>query len=122
MAKLEYLIRKLPEFGGSDEPPSRIHGDCWYGNLLWTDHGVYLIDPAAHGGHRETDIAMLRLFNAPHLDIIVGAYNGSFPFAEGWRERQSIHQLYALLFHTALFGARYRARTMSAIEEAIGSR
>ena len=47
------------------EPPSRIHGDCWAGNVLWSGDRGWLIDPAAHGGHRETDLAMLDLFGAP---------------------------------------------------------
>ena len=42
--------------------PARLHGDLWAGNLLWTADGGVLIDPAAHGGHRETDLAMLALF------------------------------------------------------------
>ena len=33
---------------------------------MWTPDGVVLIDPAAHGGHRETDLAMLALFGCPH--------------------------------------------------------
>ena len=55
-----------------DEPPARIHGDLWNGNLLWDARGGILIDPAAHGGHRETDLAMLALFGCPYLDEIVG--------------------------------------------------
>ena len=35
-----------------------------------------LIDPAAHGGHRETDLAMLALFGCPHWDFVVGGYLG----------------------------------------------
>src|SRR6478752_4834379 len=50
----------------SAEPASRLHGDLWSGNVLWTAREAVLIDPAAHGGHRETDLAMLALFGAPH--------------------------------------------------------
>ena len=32
---------------------------------MWTAEGAVLIDPAAHGGHRETDLAMLALFGCP---------------------------------------------------------
>ena len=53
---------------GLAEPPSRIHGDLWAGNVLWSGEAGWLIDPAAHGGHRETDLATLALFGAPHLD------------------------------------------------------
>ena len=51
-----------------DDPPARLHGDLWSGNVMWTPDGAVLIDPAAHGGHRETDLAMLALFGCPHFD------------------------------------------------------
>ncbi len=46
-------------------PPARIHGDLWAGNVVFTDRGAVLIDPAAHGGHGLTDLAMLALFGVP---------------------------------------------------------
>ncbi|MDQ3456767.1 MAG: fructosamine kinase family protein, partial [Actinomycetota bacterium] len=77
------------------EPPARLHGDLWSGNVLWSaDGSVYLVDPAAHGGHRETDLAMLALFGLPHLDRVLGAYAEVFPLADGWRERVGLHQLH----------------------------
>jgi fructosamine-3-kinase len=33
----------------------------------------WLIDPAAHGGHRETDLAMLALFGAAYREEVVSA-------------------------------------------------
>ena len=54
---------RLAEFGGADEPPARLHGDLWAGNrLVGADGRHWLVDPAAHGGHREFDLAMMRLF------------------------------------------------------------
>lgn len=87
--------------------PARIHGDLWSGNLLWTPDGATLIDPAAHGGHREADLAMLALFGAPHLERIVAAYDEHRPLAAGWRERVGLHQVFPLLAHVALFGDSY---------------
>jgi fructosamine-3-kinase len=105
---IERACERLPQ---TDAPPARIHGDLWSGNLLWGDDGrCWLIDPAAHGGHRETDLAMLALFGAPHLDRIVAAYDETWPLAEGWRERVGIHQLNPLLVHAVLFGGGYAAR------------
>lgn len=99
---------------GPAEPPSRIHGDCWSGNVLWSGGSGWLIDPAAHGGHRETDLAMLALFGAPYLDRILGAYADEAPLAAGWRQRVPLHQLHPLLVHVCLFGAEYREQALAA--------
>lgn len=102
-------VCELAESGVADdgEPARRIHGDLWNGNVVWTTDGVVLIDPAAHGGHRETDLAMLALFGAPHLESIVDAYDEAFPLRRGWRERVPLHQLHPLAVHAAGHGASY---------------
>lgn len=94
------------------EPAARLHGDLWSGNLMWTAEGAVLIDPAAHGGHREADLAMLHLFGAPHLDRVVAAYDEEAPLADGWRERLRLHQLHPLLVHAVLFGGSYGAQAL----------
>ncbi|WP_327033473.1 fructosamine kinase family protein [Micromonospora ureilytica] len=108
-AMVEQVIDHLDGLGG-DEPPARIHGDLWPGNVLWgADDRAWLVDPAAHGGHRETDLAQLALFGGvPHLDRVLAAYQESWPLPDGWRERVPLHQLHLLLVHTALFGASFR--------------
>ena len=71
-----------------EEPPARLHGDLWNGNVLWGQDGqVWLIDPAAYGGHRELDLAMLALFGMPHLPRVLDAYQEAAPLAEGWEDR-----------------------------------
>ncbi|WP_288335844.1 fructosamine kinase family protein [uncultured Gordonia sp.] len=90
-----------------DESPSRLHGDLWSGNVMWTPDGVVMIDPAAHGGHRETDLAMLALFGCPQLDAIVSAYDQTHPLAAGWRDRIPLHQLHPLAVHAAGHGPSY---------------
>lgn len=90
-----------------DEQAARLHGDLWNGNLLWDADGAVLIDPAAHGGHRETDLAMLALFGAPHLGEIVAGYESAHPLRAGWRERIPVHQLHPLAVHAASYGRGY---------------
>ncbi len=89
------------------EPPARIHGDLWAGNVLWSEEGVTLIDPAAHGGHRETDLAMLALFGCPRLDAVVAGYDAVHPLRAGWRDRIPLHQLHPLAVHAAGHGPSY---------------
>ncbi|QBS38961.1 fructosamine kinase family protein [Nocardia sp. CS682] len=116
---LEQVIDRIETLAGPPEPPARIHGDLWSGNIVWTPDRAVLIDPAAHGGHRETDLAVLALFGAPHLDRILNAYNETHPLADGWRTRIPLHQLHHLLVHVVLFGASYRAQTLAAATAAL---
>lgn len=89
------------------QPPARIHGDLWNGNVMWTPEGVVLIDPAAHGGHRETDLAMLALFGCPALDVIIAGYEEVYPLVDGWPERIAVHQLHPLAVHAVGHGPGY---------------
>jgi fructosamine-3-kinase len=116
---VETVVDRIDELAGPAEPPSRIHGDCWAGNVLWSGDRGWLIDPAAHGGHRETDLAMLALFGAPHLDRILAGYNDTAPLAAGWRARVPLHQLHPLLVHACLFGASYREEVRAAARAAL---
>ncbi|WP_353940445.1 fructosamine kinase family protein [Streptomyces sp. HUAS MG91] len=114
-ATIERVCALLPGLAGPAEPPARLHGDLWNGNVLWDGDGTaWLIDPAAHGGHRESDLAMLDLFGAPHLDRILAGYQRAAPLADGWRERVPLHQLFPLLVHTVLFGRGYAEQTLAA--------
>ncbi|QLQ09389.1 MAG: fructosamine kinase family protein [Nocardioidaceae bacterium] len=98
-AALEEVARRLPDLAGEPEPPSRIHGDLWSGNVLWGTESAWVIDPAAHGGHRETDLAMLALFGLRNLAQLLAAYDEAYPLADGWRDRVGLHQLFPLLTH-----------------------
>jgi len=116
---IEAASARSADVAGPPEPPSRIHGDCWAGNVLWSGDRGWLIDPAAHGGHRETDLAMLDLFGAPHQDRILAGYNDTVPLAAGWRSRIPLHQLHPLLVHACLFGPSYREGVVSAARSAL---
>ncbi len=113
---IERVCTRL-EAGVYDDPsdePCRIHGDLWSGNVLWTPDGVHLIDPAAHGGHRETDLAMLALFGLPRLDRVLRAYDEAHSLRDGWQQRIGLHQLHPLLVHVVLFGGGYAAQAIEA--------
>jgi fructosamine-3-kinase len=107
---VEGIVGRLPGLV-PEEGPSRLHGDLWNGNVIWTsDSGCCVIDPAAHGGHRETDLAMLALFGLPNLPRALQAYEEVSPLADGWSDRVGLHQLHPLLVHACLFGGGYGAR------------
>ncbi len=119
-ADVERVCERLPELAGPAEPPARLHGDLWNGNVLWgADGHIRLIDPAAHGGHRETDLAMLRLFGCPHLDRILAGYREAAPLAGGWEGRVGLHQLFPLLVHAVLFGRGYAEQAVTAARTAL---
>lgn len=93
-----------------EEPAALLHGDLWNGNVLWSGDRAWLIDPAVHGGHRESDLAMLALFGLPQLPRVLAAYQEVAPLADGWEERVGLHQLFPLLVHAAMFGGSYGDR------------
>jgi fructosamine-3-kinase len=104
---VERLCGRLGDLAGPEEPPARLHGDLWAGNVLaGRDGRPWLIDPVAHGGHREVDLAMLELFGGP---AIRAPYGEVAPLAAGWEDRVALWQLFPLLVHAALFGGSYAA-------------
>ena len=104
-AAVDRVVRRIVELAGPDEPPARVHGDLWSGNLVWgLNSRVWMIDPAAHGGHRESDLAMLTLFGCPQLPRVLDAYQEATPLADGWEDRVALHQLFPLLVHACHFG------------------
>lgn len=112
---LETVAPRLGELGGDPEPPSRLHGDLWAGNRVVGEGGRnWLIDPAAHGGHREFDLAMMRLFGGFGADCF-DAYNEAFPLCAGWQDRVSLHQLAPLVVHAIKFGGNYPAAVEAAL-------
>lgn len=101
--------------------PARVHGDLWSGNLLWdadpdNKTGCALIDPMAHGGHAEEDLAMLTLFGFPQIPAMYSAYESVSPLAPGWQRRVLLMQLAPLLLHCVLFGTAYRPQTLGSLE------
>lgn len=116
--QVRQLCRIVPRLAGPPVPVARLHGDLWSGNVLWSAGGAArLIDPAAHGGHPETDLAMLALFGAPHLAEIIAGYQSVARLPHGWRDRVALHQIHPLLVHAELFGGGYGPRAAAIARE-----
>ena len=112
---LEGVAGRLLELGGEPEPPARLHGDLWAGNrLVGTGGRNWLIDPAAHGSHREFDLAMMRLFGGFGPNCFA-AYEEHFPLGAGWPDRVGLHQLAPLVVHAIKFGGSYPAAVDAAL-------
>ena len=116
VARLERVAARLDTVGAADEPPARLHGDLWAGNrVVDADGKSWLVDPAAHGGHREFDLAMMRLFGG-FDETCHAAYRESAPLADGWRARVPLHQLAPLVVHAIKFGGGYARGVADALD------
>lgn len=113
-AMLDALRAKPDRF--PDEPPARVHGDLWWGNVIAVEGAPAIIDPAVYGGHREIDLAMLALFGGLP-PALIAAYDEVSPLAEGWRERITLWQLYPLAAHACLFGGGYGAQFLRSLAQ-----
>jgi fructosamine-3-kinase len=119
IAKFDQLFDRLDSLTGPAEPPSRLHGDLWGGNLHTDDSGApCLIDPAVYGGHREIDLAMMRLFGG-FGPRVFEAYEEAWPLAPGGADRIALYQLYPLLVHVNHFGTSYVGQLARALERAL---
>jgi len=114
--KLDTLAHRLDTLDVPVEPPSLLHGDLWGGNRLVDRQGKsWLIDPAAHHGHREFDLAMMQLFGG-YDSRCFAAYDEVYPLAPDWQQRIALHQLAPLVVHAIKFGGSYAAATTNAVQ------
>ncbi len=112
---IERVSDRIEILAGTREPAARLHGDLWGGNrLIDTEGRSWLIDPAAHGGHREFDLAMMRLFGG-FGESCFAAYDEIFPVMDGWTKRLPLHQLAPLIVHAIKFGGHYIGRVEQAL-------
>ncbi|HMN98126.1 MAG TPA: fructosamine kinase family protein [Miltoncostaeaceae bacterium] len=115
LGDLDRLAARLPDLAGDPEPPARLHGDLWGGNaILAAEGGPAVLDPAVYGGHREIDLAMMRLFGG-FPAAAFAAYDEAFPLAPGHADRVDLWQLYPLLVHVVLFGGGYAGQARRAL-------
>ena len=112
---LRRIAERLEELAGPPEPPARLHGDLWAGNRLVDVEGrSWLIDPACIGGHREFDLAMMRLFGG-YGPAVEAAYDEVHPLSPGWQERVALWQLAPLVVHAIKFGGGYVRATSEVV-------
>jgi fructosamine-3-kinase len=117
---IERVCERMADLAGPPEDPARLHGDLWSGNVMGAVDGrPVLVDPAAHGGHREVDLAMLRLFGRISPTTLA-AYEERAPLAEGHGDRVQLYQLLPLLVHAVLFGGSYGASATQAARRYAG--
>jgi len=117
--ELDALLDKLarmPERFGPPEPPARLHGDLWWGNVGFERGQPVIFDPAVYGGHREIDLAMLALFGGVG-EPFISAYTEVFPLAPEWRSRVHLWQLYPVAAHGVLFGSGYTMQLARLLRE-----
>ncbi len=113
--KLHTLCDRLHDVAPPESAPSLVHGDLWAGNRITDKRGQsWLIDPAAHGNHREFDLAMMRLFGG-YDSTCFAAYEEAYPLDAGWQERIPLMQLAPLIVHAIKFGGHYAAATDDAV-------
>lgn len=111
------LFAMMDDLAGPPEPPARLHGDLWSGNVMVDDEGApCLIDPAVYAGHREVDLAMLRLFGGLGARTLA-AYHEAAPLAPDHASRVPLYQLYPLLVHVNLFGGSYVTSVERALQQ-----
>jgi fructosamine-3-kinase len=119
-AAIERVCERMADLAGPPEDPARLHGDLWSGNVMAGGDGrPVLVDPAAYGGHREVDLAMLRLFGRISPTTLA-AYEEHAPLADGHEDRVVLYQLLPLLVHAVLFGGSYGASAAQAARRYAG--
>ena len=120
---IDTLLGRLRDGDFDGARPAPLHGDLWSGNVMWSEDGVVLIDPAAHTGHPETDLAALQIFGTPHVERILAAYAEEAGWETGknadWRLREPLHELQLLFLHVRLFGGSYEDQAMAAVHASL---
>lgn len=109
------LGARLNEFAGHVERfliephnPVLIHGDMWRTNVIVRESRIAgIIDPALYYAHNEMELAYMTLFDGVGREFFA-AYRELQPIEpEFFDTRRHVYNLYPLLVHLTIFGAKY---------------
>jgi fructosamine-3-kinase len=115
VTRVENISKRLSSLVPEPDFPSLLHGDLWSGNYLINSQGqAVLIDPAVYYGHREADLAMMRLFGG-FPESVFSSYSDVYPLDRGFEKRVDLYNLYHMLNHLNLFGPSYLGKVRSII-------
>jgi fructosamine-3-kinase len=118
MVIYEKLLCRIDNLISKDSVPVLIHGDLWSGNYMVSDKGPALIDPASYYADREMEFAIMTMFGG-FSQRFYDAYNEVNPLPAGWKQRNSLYQLYHVLNHYYLFGGSYRNQALEIVKNYI---
>ena len=106
--RLLRIAESLDDFLMEPEYPALIHGDMWRTNIIVRAGRIAgIIDPALYYAHNEMELAYMALFDGVGPEFF-RAYHEHLPIdSEFYETRRHIYNLYPLLVHLIIFGARY---------------
>ena len=107
--KILLILNNMKNLIPSNPKPLLLHGDLWEGNILFKKNKfVGFIDPGSFFGHSEMEVAYLRWFNPPFIDInFLDIYNDKILLDKDYLNYEPIYQLYYALCNVALWDSSY---------------
>ena len=107
--KILLILNNMKNLIPSNPKPLLLHGDLWEGNILFKKNKfVGFIDPGSFFGHSEMEVAYLRWFNPPFVDInFLDKYNDKILLDKDYLNYEPIYQLYYALCNVALWDSSY---------------
>ena len=106
--KIDKLAARLDELITDNHPPTLIHGDLWFGNILTDGEKLKgLIDPALYYANPEIELAYVTMHNSLGNDFFA-EYQNHHKIDDGFFElRKDIYNIYPNLVHILLCGNEY---------------
>ena len=107
-ARLLAFAEVLDKYLIEPEYPALIHGDIWRTNIIVRgDRVAGIIDPALYYAHYEMELAYMMLFDGFGDEVFAAYHEIKAIDKEFVAARRHIYNLYPLLVHLIIFGAKY---------------